>query len=390
MNSSRIEHLIVDRDGVLNEEAPDLGHILHAGDLRWLPGSLQGLAQLRKAGVRISVATNQSAVGRGRMTQADLDAVHARLQREAEEGGGAIDAIFVCPHAPEDACPCRKPGTALIAQAMDAAGIAAGRTLVVGDSRRDLEAAWRSGVRAALVRTGKGRVTEAEVASLSLPVYDDLQSLVANVLNADVPPQGITMSIQRVFAEHQSVIAEAARSLQPVLERIIDATGQCLRRGNKVLACGNGGSASDAQHLVAELIGRFRDERRALAALALTADTATLTAVGNDYGFERVFARQVEGLARPGDLLFAISTSGNSANVLRAADAARERGCAIIAMTGSGGGKLASLADFTLRAPSDVVARIQEVHALCIHLIAEAMDLACRVEAAAPAVAVAR
>src|SRR5215475_15539977 len=111
------------------------------------------------------------------------------------------------------------------------------------------------------------------------------------------------MSIEQIFSEHCSVAAQAARELPAVLGQIVTAAHACVRGGNTVLACGNGGSAADAQHLVAELVGRYRDERRALPAIALTADTATLTALGNDYGFERVFARQVEALARRGDVL---------------------------------------------------------------------------------------
>ena len=183
------------------------------------------------------------------------------------------------------------------------------------------------------------------------------------------------MSIDEVFREHCSVAERAARELPPVILQIVTAAHDCVRAGNTVLACGNGGSAADAQHLVAELVGRFRDERRALAAIALTADTAILTAVGNDYGYERVFARQVEALARPGDLLFAISTSGNSPNVVLAARTARERGCKVAALSGARGGELAAHADFLVRAPSTVVARIQEMHTLCIHIICESLDL---------------
>src|SRR5215831_2655211 len=161
------------------------------------------------------------------------------------------------------------------------------------------------------------------------------------------------MSVDEIFADHSAVIARAARELPPVLEDIARVMHECLRAGGKILACGNGGSACDSQHIVAELVGRYREERRALPAIALTADTATLTALGNDYGYERVFARQVEALARAGDLLFAISTSGNSANVLLAAAAARERGCAVIGLTGAGGGRLAAHADVLLPAPSD-------------------------------------
>jgi phosphoheptose isomerase len=182
------------------------------------------------------------------------------------------------------------------------------------------------------------------------------------------------MTIDEIFAEHSAVAGRAARELPPVLERIALAMHACLRDGGKILACGNGGSASDAQHAVAELVGRFREERRALPAIALTADTATLTAVGNDYGFERVFARQVEALARPGDVLLAISTSGNSPNVVQAAQSARALGCAVVALTGARGGALAGTADLIVRAPSETVARIQEVHSLCIHVICETLD----------------
>jgi D-sedoheptulose 7-phosphate isomerase len=184
------------------------------------------------------------------------------------------------------------------------------------------------------------------------------------------------MSITAGFTEHTRVAAEAARTLPPVLEQIVQAIVNCLRAGGKVLACGNGGSATDAQHFVAELVGRFKRERHALPAVALTADIAILTAVANDYGYERVFARQVEALARAGDVLFALSTSGRSPNVLAAARAARERGCLVAGFTGTGGGELAALSHFWLAAPSDVVARIQEVHTLCLHLLCEAVDAA--------------
>ena len=184
------------------------------------------------------------------------------------------------------------------------------------------------------------------------------------------------MSISNIFAEHAKVTARAAEELPEVLERVVKAVDDCLSGGHKIFACGNGGSAADAQHLVAELIGRFLHERRALPAIALTADAATLTAISNDYGYERVFARQLEGLAQRGDLLFAISTSGNSPNVLQAARTALDLGCVVVAMTGERDSRLAAqaTAGLLIRAPSTVTARIQEVHSLCIHAIADSLD----------------
>jgi len=190
------------------------------------------------------------------------------------------------------------------------------------------------------------------------------------------------MSIEEVFAEHSEVATRAARELPAVLERVVARAHECLSGGYKILACGNGGSAADAQHLVAELVGRFGAERRALPAIALTADAATLTALGNDYGYERVFARQVEALGRAGDLLFAISTSGNSPNVVQAAQTARGLGCTVVALTGARGGALAAHADLLIQAPSTVVPRIQEVHTLCIHAVADSLDRLIRQQAA--------
>lgn len=187
------------------------------------------------------------------------------------------------------------------------------------------------------------------------------------------------MTIQSIFAEHSEVMQTASSTLPATLEAATGMLQECLADGNKVLACGNGGSAASAQHFVAELVCRFCVDRKALPAIALTADMATLTAIGNDYGYSRVFARQAEALAKAGDVLIAISTSGNSANVIEAAKTVRGAGCKVIALTGADGGALSVHADIIVRAPSNVVARIQEVHDVCIHAIAEALEeYACR------------
>ena len=144
-----------------------------------------------------------------------------------------------------------------------------------------------------------------------------------------------------------------------------------LEKGRKILICGNGGSAADSQHMAAEFVGRFVKERQSLPALALTVDTSLLTAVGNDYGFDCVFSRQVEGLGQEGDVLIAISTSGNSANVVKAVKTAKEKGIFVIGMTGENGGILAKGSDLCLAVPSQVTARIQEMHIMIIHMICE-------------------
>lgn len=181
------------------------------------------------------------------------------------------------------------------------------------------------------------------------------------------------MNIRSIFEEHAAVM-RAAAELSPKLEEAADAMQACLASGHKILACGNGGSAATAQHFVAELVCRFRDNRRALAAVALTVDTTTLTAIGNDFGYDQVFARQVEALAAPGDVLLAISTSGNSGNVIAAVEIARTLQCKVIVLTGMDGGALAPLAHIPLKAPSHVVARIQEVHDVWIHALAQVLE----------------
>jgi D-sedoheptulose 7-phosphate isomerase len=184
--------------------------------------------------------------------------------------------------------------------------------------------------------------------------------------------------IQQQFFDSADLKYQSAEALaKPIAEAVAALIG-CITAGGKVLVCGNGGSASDAQHFAAEFVGRFERERPGLAAIALTTDTSILTAVGNDYDFSQVFAKQVQALGAPGDVLIAISTSGNSANVLAAVDAARAKDMTVIALTGRGGGKLREKlndTDVHVCVPHDRTARIQEVHLLVVHCLCDAVDL---------------
>ena len=179
--------------------------------------------------------------------------------------------------------------------------------------------------------------------------------------------------------QHNAVLAQL-HSLDDEVLRAGRVAGQTLQQGGKILFCGNGGSAADSQHLAAELTGRFIKDRRPLAAIALSTDTSALTCIGNDYSFDEVFARQVAGLGRSGDLLIGISTSGNSRNVIRAVEEAQKLGMQTLGLLGRDGGLLRSLCDHSIVVPSDVTARIQECHILIGHtlcgLIEEALGLA--------------
>ena len=176
--------------------------------------------------------------------------------------------------------------------------------------------------------------------------------------------------LRRVFDEHSKVLETTLASQLSALEETARLAEECLRAGCKILIFGNGGSAADAQHFAAELMGRFEKDRPALPAVALTVNTSTLTAVANDYGFDHVFSRQIEGLGKAGDLAIAISTSGDSGNVVVAAQAARKIGCKVVGMTGEDGGALAENCDALIAVPSKTVARIQEMHEICLHALA--------------------
>jgi len=179
------------------------------------------------------------------------------------------------------------------------------------------------------------------------------------------------------FAESAQLKLSASQTLAAPVARAGMLLAEALRGGGKVLACGNGGSAADAQHFAAELVNRFEIERPPLAALALTTDSSTLTSIANDYSFQQVFSKQLRALGRRGDALLAISTSGNSANVVEAIHAAHELGLRVVALTGNGGGKIAPLVgreDVHVCVPHKSTARVQEVHLLVLHCLCDAID----------------
>ncbi|MBU2699018.1 D-sedoheptulose 7-phosphate isomerase [Sporomusaceae bacterium BoRhaA] len=179
--------------------------------------------------------------------------------------------------------------------------------------------------------------------------------------------------ILSVLEQHLDTISQL-KGLTQEIATIAKTCSQALKAGKRIYLMGNGGSAADSQHIAAEFVGRFQIERQPLPALAFTTDTSLLTAVGNDYGFDEVFARQVRAFVQPGDVVIGISTSGNSGNILKAMACAQEQGGVTIAFTGQGGGKLANCCDYCLAVPSPVTARVQEAHILIGHIICQYVD----------------
>ena len=191
-------------------------------------------------------------------------------------------------------------------------------------------------------------------------------------MNTNTP--NIAEIVHDELLSHQATIAQVISASQEPLARAAQLMVQTLQSGHKILLCGNGGSAADAQHIAAELTGRYKTERRGLPAIALTTDTSALTAIANDFGYEKVFSRQVEALANQGDLLIGISTSGNSANIVLALEQARAIGCTTLGLTGNSGGKMNALCDINLVVPSNNTPRIQEMHILFGHILCQIVD----------------
>lgn len=235
---------------------------------------------------------------------------------------------------------------------------------------------WQIGeiIGADFVRSYGGRV-------LSIPLKDGYSStaVVEKIKQNCQQKPSVERSEPAGLIENS--LAAQIETIEKLLEREIENIERCadiiyktFENGNKILLCGNGGSAADAQHIAAEFVGRFETERKALPAIALTTDTSALTALANDYNYERVFSRQVEALARAGDLLIAISTSGNSPNVNHAVMTARRGGCQTLGLTGATGKKLASLCDAAILVPNERTARVQESHILIAHVWCEIID----------------
>lgn len=180
----------------------------------------------------------------------------------------------------------------------------------------------------------------------------------------------IEKALRESIAAKENLLKNQTASIEAAAVAMIT----CLKSGGKLLIFGNGGSSADSQHMAAELVGRFKMERKALSAISLTANTSILTAIANDYGYDQVFSRQVEALARPGDVVVAISTSGNSPNVLAAVKTARSMGLKSVGISGSGGGKLAKAVDISIVAPSNDTPRVQEAHGTIIHILCELIE----------------
>ena len=312
----RRRYALLDRDGTLIVQKHHLSSI---EELELLPGAASGLRRLEAAGVGAVVVTNQSVVGRGILSMEELGRIHEEMLRRLQAEGAGLDAIYICPHRPDENCTCRKPSTELAQRAAAELNFELREAFVIGDQPGDIQMGRACGATTVLVRTGYGGQWERDGLKADI-VADDLAAA-AEGIQAML---SLTTDAEARLRQHIETSIETKRKLlEGGVGKMLEAASvmrECLASGNKLLLCGNGGSAGDAQHIAAEFVSVLNQGflRPGLAAIALTTDTSVLTASANDFGFAGVFERQVQALGRPGDVVIGISTSGNSENVLRA------------------------------------------------------------------------
>jgi D-glycero-D-manno-heptose 1,7-bisphosphate phosphatase len=364
--------ILLDRDGTINVER---NYLSHPDEVELLPGAAEGLRLMQDRGATLVVITNQSGIGRGYFDETRLDAIHDRLRSLLEDQGVRLETkIYVCPHHPDDGCVCRKPAGGLVDQAAAEIGFEPEVAFVIGDKASDIEMGQRFGATTILVRTGYGAAEEAQRSVWPDFVVEDLVEAAELVDSITGDAWRIRRHLKAGVARNEMLLRDSEHSILAAADAIVGA----LRRGGKLMICGNGGSAADAQHLAAEFVSLLdtRFPRPGIAAIALTTDTSFLTAYSNDFDYEGVFERQVQALGHPHDVVLGISTSGNSANVVRALHYARDAGMATVALTGGRGGKLSEIAEVAVRVPSTRTALVQEGHLAIEHVITELVERA--------------
>lgn len=358
----------LDRDGTLIENK----HFLNSPEkVKLLPGVGESLRALQDAGYQLAMVTNQQGLGLGYFDYDTLVSINSEVFKQLAPFGVRIAKVYFCPHSFAEECECRKPGSRLIERALHDLEAPREHSFFIGDSVSDATAAQVAGVSAVIV----GQV-DASIDATCVPSFQQAVEfiLAKPSVDAHTAPDFAVQLVRTRFGDAMDALRQASRQYAADVARAAAVIGDAFKRGNKLLAFGNGGSASDAQHLCGELVVRFQKHRRGLPAVSLCSDPAVLTACGNDYSYSRVFARQVEALGNPGDIAVAISTSGESENVIQALQTAAERGLQAILFTGKKNCRAASHAGIVLRAPGANTARIQELHLASYHAICELLD----------------
>jgi len=371
--------VLLDRDGVINERVR--GYVTRWDEFRFAPGALEGLRVLAGIGARVAVVTNQSAIGRGVVDAARVEAIHSRMSREVRRAGGRIDDVLVCPHSPSDLCDCRKPAPGLLVEALRRLDAGGCRPYVVGDSWSDGAAGALVGARTVLVDrdadagSRRGAFVDAVVRDLreaAAWIASDVADAAGTKRPASPSARPCETAGGRASSRHLDGVSELLRRVpRGSVDRMADLLARTAGSGGTIFCLGNGGSAATASHFVSDLAkGTERGTPPRITARALCDNVPLLTAWSNDVEFEEAFARQLAGAVLPGDAVLGISVSGSSRNVLRALWRARAAGAATAALTGFDGGAARTVADVCVVVPSEDYRMVEDCHLAVLHCIA--------------------
>jgi D-sedoheptulose 7-phosphate isomerase len=358
--------LFVDRDGTL---IVDKDYLNDPNGVEWIPGVLETLKLAQTLGFEIVIVSNQSGVGRGKISIEEHDAVKNKVLSDLTESGVSSVHVYQSFATPDDRSTDRKPELGMGLTAIQQLRIDPKNSVMVGDKEIDIEFGNRLGMTSIAVRSGhEYHGTKHDFCFDNLAEASTvLQSMASNPWRSE--------RVQDHFQQIQAAFDEFSKTSEPSVQAASVLIADAFSQGKKLLLCGNGGSAADAQHIAAEFISRLTGdlERKALPAIALTTDTSTITAYANDYDFDGIYQRQVEALGQPGDVLFAISTSGNSKNVVRAVEMAKEKGLYVISSTGQSG-VLRTMANVAIELPGKSTMRIQECQLMSYHILCDLVE----------------
>src|ERR1035437_5085718 len=335
--------IFLDRDGVINERIPN-GYVTSWDQFRFLDGIVETVASLAGLGLPVIVISNQACVGKGLIDELRLESITRRFVAALQLAGGRVDAVYYCPHRPDETCGCRKPRPGLLEQASRDWRIDLGRSVLVGDSATDLDAAAAVGCRAVL-----------------FDPHEPAPGLAASVSRL---LRGEARMPEHFLQQYKKDLLAAIDTLNfEQVSRVIGVLAKARDEGRRIFVCGNGGSASTASHFACDLVkGASFNRPRRFKIMALTDSLPTLTAYSNDVSYDCAFVEQLKNFAEVGDIVMAISGSGNSRNVIQALEYGNSIGCRTIALTGRNGGKLGPLAELNIQVSNPHMGRIEDVH----------------------------
>lgn len=353
--------IFLDRDGVINDQIAG-SYVSRWSEFHFVLGIVEALAELSRLGLPIIVVSNQAGVEKGIIDVSDLADITRRFVEHLRGAGVRIDGVYYCPHLAERACACRKPREGLLRAAACEFRLDLSRSVLIGDSMSDVEAARAAGCNPILLDRTSSRNPGPVADAVTFQEMPEIVSYLRRVYMAEAVS---------FLQSYKSDLLKAIETIDLAnVKRAIEILGETREAGGHIFVCGNGGSASTASHFACDMVKGASFNRSArFRIMALTDSLPTITAYSNDVSYECVFVEQLKNFAREGDVVIAISGSGNSPNVLRAVEYGNSIGCQTIALTGRNGGKLGPLAQLNIQTSNSHMGRIEDSHLLVLHMI---------------------